>query len=343
VSVRAVDFSGTDLAIRLYRRLIELQPMLPDNYSALMRILQLRGEVETAKKVAIELADRKTSSGEVQLMAASILDDNGFAADALHFFERSLQLAPDNYEAWMKYADALRASRTFDKSEAICRRMMEQGLHGKPYNQPRLFATLLRIARESGTLPQQLDYLDGLRDRDLPGKAEFFLSASKLFIQVKAEDRAEKFLVRFQEKMPTSPLIPDSYLLLGQLRFNRQDTAGAIAAFRSVVDKFPGTQAEITARFNIGEAYRQMGEPQDAVTAWLELANKRPDDDKALAGMYEAAVTAHRELKDNELSKRLFRLYTESGVQDFALLRRARANLQRLEMGQPLTDEESGS
>ena len=76
------------------------------------------------------------------------------------------------------------------------------------------------------------------------------------------------------------------------------------------------------------------------MTAWLELANRRPDDDKALAGMYEAALVAFADLKDVALSKRLLGLYVDSGAQDFELVRKARAGLQRLESGgSPLESE----
>ena len=333
--VHAVDFAGTELAMRIYRRLIELQPMIPDNYSALMRLLQVRGEVETAKKVALELADRNTSSAKVQAMAAGVLDENGFAADALHFYETSLNIDPNDYEVWLKYADALRVEGALEKSEAIYRRIFETGLNGQPYAQPELFAAMLRLANDAGKLPALLDYLDACRDRDIPGKAEFYLSASKLFMQVKAEDRAEKFLKEMQQKLPESPLLPDSYLLLGQLYYVKQDAARALEAYRAVVEKFPDSHTAVTARFNIGEVHRQAGEGREAVTAWVELANRRPDDDKALAGMYEAALVAYGDLKDPELSKRLLRLYVDSGAQDFALVRKARAVLARVEKGQP--------
>jgi TolA-binding protein len=336
VPVRAVDYAGTDLAIRLYRRLIELQPIIADNYSALMRILQLRGEVETAKKVALELTDRKTSSAEVQATAAAILEENGFAADALAFYEKSLQLSPDDLAVWMKYADALRAAGQHDRSTEILRRVLETGLHGRPFAQPQVFASLLRVANESGAVPQLLDYLDSLRARDIPGKADFYLSAAKLCVQVKADDRAETLLIEFQQKMPKDPLIPDSHLLLGQIQFGRHETQKALESFRAVIQQFPGTPAEITARFNVGEVQRQSGQLQEAVTSWVELANKRPDDDRALAGLFEAAVTVADDMKDQELAKRLFQLYIDSGPQDFALLRRARANLSALEKGLPL-------
>lgn len=339
-AVRAVDYSGTELATRVYRRLIELQPMIPDNYAALMRILQVRGEVETAKKVALELADRNTSSAQVQAMAARVLDENGFAGDALHFYEKSLNIDPNDYAVWLRYADALRASGAYEKSGGIYRRILETGLNGKPFAQPDLFASLLRLARDAGDPQGLLDYLDGLRGRDIPGKAEFYLSASKLFMQVKAEDRAELFLKEMQEKHPDSEFVPDSYLLLGQLYYLKQDVARALEAYGTLVQRFPDSPAAVTARFNIGEVHRQAGEWREAMTAWLELANRRPDDDKALAGMYEAALVAFADLKDVELSRRLLRLYVDSGAQDFELVRKARAGLQRLESGgSPLESE----
>lgn len=330
VTVRATDNSGTDLAIDLYRRLINLQPMVPDNYAALMRIYQTRGEVETAKKVAIELAGRDAKSAEVQALAASILDESGFAADALSFYKAALEMEPDNIAVQMKYAGALRETKEFADAAKIYRSILENGLHGKPYNQPQVFAAMLRLANANRDLAALATYLDGLRQKDIPGKPEFYLSSSKLLMQIGADDRAEAFLKEFGEKYPDHRLAPDSLLLLGQLYYNKQDAGKAVEVFRSVVDKFPGTPGAVTAAYNIGEVHRQTGQPKMAIDAWAELAKTNPANDKALSAMQDAAMVALNDLKDKQLAASLLKQLLESSCQDFRLLEKARATLQEL-------------
>lgn len=330
ITIRATDMSGTELAIQLYRRLIELQPMVPDNYSALMRIYQTRGEVETAKKVAIEVAERNGRSAEMLAMAASALDENGFPVEALEFYRESLNLVPDDFAVRLKYANALRQTKDYEGAKKIYRDMLERGLHGTAYNQPQLFAALLKLANDTKELPELSTYLDGLRQKEIPGKAEFYLSASKLLMQIGSDDKAEVFLREFEKKFAEHKLLPDSYLLLGQLYYNRHKPEQAIEQFRRVQEMFQNNPASITAGYNIGEVHRQVGAYKDALDTWLNLARANPADDKALSGIYQAAVLANSDMKDAGLAKQLFQQFVDSNSQNFKLVRTARANLKRL-------------
>jgi predicted Zn-dependent protease len=340
VSVRVVDTAGSGLAIRLYRRLIELQPMVADNYSALMRVYQMRGEVETAKKVALELAERKPDTAEVQATAAAILDENGFINEAQHFYQKSLRLDPADFAVWLKYADALRTTRAYDEAESIYRKILEEGLNRKPYNQPGVFAALLKLATEAGKTAQLADYLFSLRAKDIPGKPEFLLSASKLFMQVNADDKAETFLLQFQKDFPDSKLLLDGYLLLGQLWFNRGDIPQAVETFRGVMEKFPDSPAAITASFNIGAAYARTGKSTEAIAAWDDLARRYPNRDKAVAALFESALIAHNDLKDNARCSQLLERFLAARSQDFDMMRKARIALENLKQSRPPFESE---
>lgn len=341
VVIRATSSIGTDLAIKLYRRLVQLQPRIEGNYSALMRIFQMRGEVETAKRVAVELAETNTSAAAVQAMAAAVLDEVGFVSDAISYYRVALDLAPENLAVWVKFAGALMASSHYEEAEAIYRRVLEQGLNKRPYNQPQIFAALLKLANEGKRVPELIAYLDGLRAKDIPGKAEFYLSSSKLLMQVGADKKAEEFLLEYQNLFGTHKLMPDSFLLLGQLYYNRQQNERAKEIFQQVMQRFPDKPAAVTAGYNIGEMYRQTGGFRDAITAWIDLSVQFPNDDRALSGIYEGAIVAYRDLKEPDLSRKLFQQFTESGTLDFKRLMRARVNLRRLDLGKlPIELEE---
>jgi tetratricopeptide (TPR) repeat protein len=342
VRIQATSTAGTDIAIRLYRRLIELQPRVTDNYSGLMRLYQMRGEVETAKKVAVELADSNTSSAEVQAMAASVLFDNGFAADAIPFFVRSLKLDNKDFDVWFRYAAALGAAGRTADAEVVYKKFLEHGVYGQPYNQPAILAALLKLATETRQIPQLVEYLQSLTRREIPGLAEFYISVSKLMMQVRADDRAQALLEEFPKRFPDHPLVPDSFLLLGQLHYSRRDFPRALEVFRLTAARFEGTQAEITATFNIGEVERQQGQPRQAIETWLNLARSYPDDDRALAGIYEAAAVAADDIKDLNYAAQLLSDFLNSGTHDFPLLRKARSALSRLQTGGSFHEAGSG-
>lgn len=328
--LRATNSGGTELAIRLYQRLIELQPMVPENYAALMRIYQTRGEVETAKKVALELGARDEESADVQAIAAGALHENGFPAEAIQFYRRALDLNDRNMPVRLKFAAALRDAGAPGEAANIYREVLENGVNGKPFNQPQVFAALLKIANDQKDLPGLATYLDSLREREIPGKPEFYLSSSKVLMQIGADDRAEVFLREFESKFPDHRLLPDSYLLLGQLYYNRQQNDKAIEVFKQLVEKLPDSPAAITASYNIGEVQRQSGDAKAAVDSWLDLAKQHPTNDKAMSGVYQAAVVAGTELKDRQLCEDLLRQFLESDCQDFKLMRKARTALQRM-------------
>jgi tetratricopeptide (TPR) repeat protein len=241
---------------------------------------------------------------------------------------------------WLKYADALRTTRAYDEAESIYRKILEEGLNRKPYNQPGVFAALLKLATEAGKTAQLADYLFSLRAKDIPGKPEFLLSASKLFMQVNADDKAETFLLQFQKDFPDSKLLLDGYLLLGQLWFNRGDIPQAVETFRGVMEKFPDSPAAITASFNIGAAYARTGKTTEAIAAWDDLARRYPNRDKAVAALFESALIAHNDLKDNARCSQLLERFLAARSQDFDMMRKARIALENLKQSRPPFESE---
>ncbi len=334
-AIRVLDASYSDLAIDLYKRLIALQPMVAENYAALMRIYQMRGEVEAAKKVAAEVAQRDPDSPKTLAIAASILDENGFIPEALHFYERSLRADPTNFAVWMKYAEALRAAGQRTEAEIIYKKILEEGYNSRPYNQPAILAALYRIALETNRTQELVNYLYGLRTRSIPGKPEFLLSTSKLFIQLREFDKAGELISQFQKEFPTSNLLEESFLLRGQVWFSRGDIPRAIEAYREAATRFAGSPTAISAGFNIAVAYAHAGKIQDALAAFEDLARRHPTDDKAQSALYEAAVLSWRFYGDSQRCARYLERYLAARTLDFALRKTVRDALKRIQAGQP--------
>jgi tetratricopeptide (TPR) repeat protein len=332
-TVRLLDNWLMEQSIDFYKRLIALQPMVTDNYAALMRVYQFRGEVEAAKKVAAELAARDPASPELLASAAEILDENGFLPEALHYYERALHADPADYAVWLKYAQALQAAGKHAQAELIYKRILEEGYGGKPYNQPALLANLLKLATATHETSGLSAYLCSLRGRQIPGKAEFLLSAAKLLLQVGAADEALATVEQFQKEFPNHPLLEESYQLTGQIWFSRGNVDKAVAVFRSIEQKFPSSRAAITAGFNAAVALASAGRIDEAVESYRRLAKQYARDDHALGALYEAAVLVYRARKDTEQTKKLLEEFLATDCQDFALRRNARGALEALRAG----------
>lgn len=341
VTIRASQSAATAAAVEFYRRLIELQPRLPENYSALMRAYQTRSEIGLAKKVGLEYADRMSSSPEALAAAANMLHDNGFAEDALSMYRAALLAAPDQFQTWMNYATVLREEGKVEPATNILKKILEEGLHGVPFNQPAVFANLLGIAQDSGTTEALATYLDEVREKPIPGKAEFYVSSAKVLMQIGAPDKARVFLEEFIEKEPENRLIPDGLLLLGQVQYMLGEFERSLETFLQVRDDHGDTPAAITASYNAAEIQRRLGNLEEAITTWIRLAQSRPDEDKALEAIYVAALSAWNDMENHELAVELMEQYVASDSQDYAKLERARQSLVRMKAGQPPLDDES--
>lgn len=333
VALRGSNDKATEIAIDLYRRLIELQPRLSENYSALMRAYQSRGEVETAKKVAVEYADRASSSALSCATAAEMLSTNGFDDDALVYYRESVTKDPQDFQVWMDYAAALRRVGKADLAEGIFKRVLEEGYHKLAFNQPEIFANLLGIADDRKDTESLVLYLDSLREKEIPGKPEFYISSAKLFMQMGLDAKAEEFLTEMEQKFPEHKLTPDGAVLLGQLMYKRQDLDGAKKIFEKVSDNYTTGSAPVTAEFNEAEILRQQGNVKDAIAKWRDLAKKHPTSDKAQAALYTASLSAYNDLNDTSQSETLMKEFLESESHDFSLIFRAMTGLQQLQNG----------
>lgn len=335
ITLRASESEATAAAVQFYRRLIDLQPRLPENYSALMRAYQTRGEIAAAKKVALEYADRSSSSAAALTAAARMLGDNGFAEDALSLYRAALIAAPDDFSTWMDYATTLRDEKKYDPAREILKKILKEGLHGVPFNQPEVFANLLAMAQDEGTTPALAEYLDTVRSQVVPGKPEFYVSSAKLLMQIGQPEKAREFLEEFVSENSDSRFVPDGKLLLGQIQYMNGELDTALETFTQIHDVHTTTPAAVTAAFNIAEIQRQQGNVQQAIDTWLKLAAEHPEDDKALSAIHVAALSAWNDLKNPTMAVELMSRFVDAGGQDFSLIQQARQSVENMQSGKP--------
>jgi tol-pal system protein YbgF len=87
---------------------------------------------------------------------------------------------------------------------------------------------------------------------------------------------AEKALTAFLAAHPTSDLDDNAWFWIGESRRVRQDSAGALAAYRSGVERYPEGNKTPDALYRIGSCLRLEGDPAKADEVWRELVRRFP-------------------------------------------------------------------
>jgi TolA-binding protein len=250
-------------------------------------------------------------------------------------------LEPRNPTILLNRARIKTALHKYDEAENIYRGLLESGFHGKAFNQPYILASLLTIATETKHLQQLNDYLVALKGKDIPGRPEFLLSSAKLLMKTRAFDKSELMLQQFQKDYPNHPLEQDSYILLGQLYNGTMQTSQALTTYLTVLERFPGSSAALSAGSRIAEMYVQSGQHAGAIAIWKEMAKAYPGNDQGVAGIYQAALVAYRHMGDHRQATALFKQFLEAGSQDTRLVRQAQDNIARINAGKPPLELES--
>jgi len=77
----------------------------------------------------------------------------------------------------------------------------------------------------------------------------------------------------------------DALYIQGMARYDAQDYAGAIQLLQQVIDQYPGTPSEAAARCNLGMAFQQLQQWDQALRQYEEaiaLLQSRPEEQQAL-------------------------------------------------------------
>lgn len=89
-------------------------------------------------------------------------------------------------------------------------------------------------------------------------------------------EEAERELLRFAESSPDSDLADNAWFWLGESRAAHGDTAGAIEAYRTAVDRYPEGNKIPDALLKLGVALDVIGQRGAAREIWAELVRRFP-------------------------------------------------------------------
>lgn len=87
---------------------------------------------------------------------------------------------------------------------------------------------------------------------------------------------AETTLARFATANPRSDLADNAWFWIGESRLSRNDMAGAIAAYRECLERYPSGNKVPDAMLKLGHALEQSGDRSAAREVWSELLRRYP-------------------------------------------------------------------
>jgi tol-pal system protein YbgF len=87
---------------------------------------------------------------------------------------------------------------------------------------------------------------------------------------------AESALLAFAAAEPTSDLADNAWFWIGESRLVRGDVDGALAAYRTTIDRYPEGNKVPDAMLKLGHALALSGQTATAREAWAELIRRFP-------------------------------------------------------------------
>jgi tetratricopeptide (TPR) repeat protein len=111
-----------------------------------------------------------------------------------------------------------------------------------------------------------------------PQSAELSYRVAKLYFEVGDYQQAEVEAKNVARKYETSPFVDDALFLqaqaLGMMEGKREDAA---KAFEALAERFPESELQPHALFEVAKARSESGEEERAIELWIQALERHPD------------------------------------------------------------------
>jgi tetratricopeptide (TPR) repeat protein len=114
--------------------------------------------------------------------------------------------------------------------------------------------------------------------RNPPQSAELKYRVAKLYFELGDYQQCEIESIELTKKYETSPFVDDALFLRAQalaMMEGRRDVA--MRAFQDVADKYPDSELQPHAMFELGKLRADSGDYEKAIEAWVEALKRHPD------------------------------------------------------------------
>ena len=113
---------------------------------------------------------------------------------------------------------------------------------------------------------------------DPPTAPDLRYQVAKLYFELGDYQQTELEARTLIQKFPSSPLVDDAWMLVGQSLSMREGMrAEAMKAFSTLVEKFPASELVPHALFELGKLRGDGGDDAGAIQAWVQALERHPD------------------------------------------------------------------
>jgi tetratricopeptide (TPR) repeat protein len=114
--------------------------------------------------------------------------------------------------------------------------------------------------------------------RDPPTAPDLRYQVAKLYFELGDYQQSELEARTLIEKFPSSPLVDDAWMLVGQSLSMREGMhAEAMKAYSTLLEKFPSSELVPHALFELGKLRGEAGDDAGAIQAWVQALERHPD------------------------------------------------------------------
>ena len=114
--------------------------------------------------------------------------------------------------------------------------------------------------------------------RDPPTAADLRYHVAKLYFELGDYQQAELEARTLIQRFPSSPLVDDGWMLVGQSLSMREGMrTEAMTAYATLVEKFPASELVPHALFELGKLRGEAGDDAGAIQAWVQALERHPD------------------------------------------------------------------
>lgn len=114
--------------------------------------------------------------------------------------------------------------------------------------------------------------------RDPPTAPDLRYQVAKLYFELGDYQQSELEARTLIQKFPSSPLVDDAWMLVGQSLSMREGMRGeAMQAYSTLIEKFPSSELVPHALFELGKLRGESGDDAGAIQAWVQALERHPD------------------------------------------------------------------
>ncbi len=114
--------------------------------------------------------------------------------------------------------------------------------------------------------------------RDPPTAPDLRYHVAKLYFELGDYQQSELEARTLLQKFPSSPLVDDGWMLVGQSLSMREGLrAEAMTAYATLIEKFPASELVPHALFELGKLRGEAGDDSGAIQAWVQALERHPD------------------------------------------------------------------